>query len=78
MKPGPNLFARRRSRIAKFHRVAANPLATRIGDWMEALRLPLPWQASDVPGARGTPQVPLRIALRQTVSASTPHDVPLP
>src|SRR5450759_192301 len=27
---------------------------------------------------RRTLQVPLRIALRQTVSASTPHDVPLP
>jgi len=28
--------------------------------------------------ARRTLQVPLRIALRQTVSASTPRDVPLP
>ena len=41
--------------------------------------LSLPWQvAMWCVRASWTLQVPLRIALRQTVSASTPRDVPLP
>ena len=44
----------------------------------QSVQIPLPWQACNVayPAIR-TLEVPLRIALRQTVSASTQHDVPL-